>query len=231
MEKLIYSLRWDSPAQPPDIAASVIEAGACRVRINLRDDAVAGGTKLIQSRGRALPDCVVQLWLPSGNPMFRSAADEAVRSFAGSVTAWLVCESTILENPSRSARGERGAGFAQMAFLTLPQTLGWPEWRRIWRDSHTRIAIETQSTFEYRQNLVVESLLEDDGTAPQDIVAIVEECFPIEALTDPLTFFGAAGNPQKFRQNLHSMMESCARFITPGTIDVFPTSQYDFNEE
>ena len=58
--------------------------------------------------------------------------------------------------------------------------------------------------------------------------AVVEECFPEEALADPLVFFDAAGDPARFRTNLDRMMESCDAFIDRGTIDVIPTGQYTF---
>lgn len=228
MEKLIYALEWDQPSRPEELAAIARREGASQVRINIRDEAVAGGAGLIQSRSASLPDCVIQLWLPSSNIRFRAALDKALGEISNSLTGWLVCESTILEKTAPSPAGHRGDGFAQLAFLTLPETLSWREWRHIWRDSHTQIAIDTQSNFEYRQNLIVEELFENAGDAPAKFVAIVEECFPKEALTDPLTFFDAAGDKDKFQRNLDAMMASCARFITPGTIDVFPSSQYDF---
>ena len=58
--------------------------------------------------------------------------------------------------------------------------------------------------------------------------AIVEECFPESALSDPFVFFDAVGDPDKFNANLATMMDSCDRFIDRGTIDVIPTSQYNF---
>ncbi|MFN5902520.1 MAG: EthD domain-containing protein [Novosphingobium sp.] len=96
------------------------------------------------------------------------------------------------------------------------------EWLSLWQDSHTQVAIETQANFEYVQNLVVRTLTE--GAPPY--VAIVEECFPEAALTDPFVFFDAVGDPAKFKANLDRMMESCDRFIDRGTIDVIPTGQY-----
>jgi hypothetical protein len=227
MEKLVYTLELKYPLLPDAIADLAREAGALRVRINVRDDHVAASEKLVQAIGSALPNCVVQLWLPTSNSRFRSGLDEALDSVATTLAGWLVCESTIIENPDPAPRGKRTTGFAQLAFLTLPEDLEWNDWRRIWRDSHTQIAIDTQSNFEYRQNLVVEKLV-DSRQGGSDFVAIVEECFPKEALTDAMAFFAASGDPAKFKRNLDAMMESCARFITPGTIDVFPTSQYDF---
>lgn len=227
MEKVIYTANTLGPIDPVPLAEALMMAGAMRVRVNRRDADVAPADPLIQRRGESLPDVVVQLWLDSANPMFRAGVDAvmAASTKTGSLNAWLVNESTIIANTTHPPeRGRRTFGFAQMAFLTLPPDMAWADWRAIWRDSHTRIAIDTQSNFEYRQNLVVEPLT--DSAPP--FVAIVEECFPPAAMTDPLTFFDAAGDMTKFQAHLKIMMDSCARFIAPGSTDVFATSQFDF---
>lgn len=224
MEKVIYTLTGARNVEAATLAAAVKEAGASDVRINLPDASVAAGAAITQKRGETLPDAVVQCWVPSANPIFRRGLDDAIAAHCDSWHAWLVSESTIIENDERAAPGERTRGFSQLAFLPLPDGMEWGDWRSIWRDSHTQIAIDTQSNFEYRQNLVVEAFSEN---APP-FVAIVEECFPIEALDNPLVFFDAADDQTKFDKNLAIMMESCGRFITQGTIDVIPTSQFDF---
>lgn len=226
MEKIIYAL-WDADAdQLLDGLAERLPDEASNLRLNLQDQDVAAGKGLIQSRGDALPNALVQLWLPSANPIFRSETDNVIAEYCSSCHAWLIAESAIIPNEKYPPRlGKRTEGFSQMAFLTLPEKLDWQQWRAIWRDYHTRIAIDTQSNFEYIQNLVVEPLTED---APP-YIAIVEECFPVEALTNPLVFFDAVDDQEKFEKNLATMMDSVGRFIDPGTIDVFPTSQYDLS--
>ena len=141
------------------------------------------------------------------------------------MAAWLVMESTLIPNSTHPAQlGQRTEGWAQLAFLTLPEGLSHDQWRAIWQDDHTIVAIETQANFEYVQNLVIRALTPD---APP-YVAIVEECFPQAALTDPFVFFDAVGDRAKFDANLARMMHSCDRFIARGTIDVIPTSQFNF---
>jgi len=226
MEKIFCAL-WDSDPEKllTETAGKLAEAGAKNIRVNLRDADVLAGAGLIQSRGKPLPNALVQYWLPSSNVIFRKPYDAIINDNCDHFHSWLVAESQILENElNPSPSGERTAGFAQVAFLTLPPGMDWQGWRNVWRDYHTRVAIDTQSNFEYAQNLVIEPLTE--GASP--FVAIVEECFPIEALADPFVFFDAVGDQQKFDRNLAAMMESCGRFIEPGSIDVFPTSQYDF---
>lgn len=92
MEKLVYALELKEPLAPAAIANLAREAGGLQVRVNLRDEDVAAGEKLIQASGEPLPDCVVQLWLPTSNPRFRSGLDDALGSIATTLASWLVCE-------------------------------------------------------------------------------------------------------------------------------------------
>jgi len=149
--------------------------------------------------------------------------DAAIAATAGRFDAYLVTESQPLRNERYPPMpGQRSYGFAQIALLKKPQRLGYAEWLANWHDGHTPVAIETQSTFEYIQNVVVRALT--PGARPYD--AIVEECFPPSAMSDPHAFFDAVGDPEKFQRNLDRMMASVGRFLDLGTIDVLATSQY-----
>lgn len=226
MEKIFCILWGVEPEQLlANAAKKLADAGASNIRFNVQDEAVSAGAGLIQSRGEPLPSATLQFWLPSANAIFRGIFDTIIKQYCDHFHSWLVAESQIIPNENHPpVAGQRTEGFAQLAFLTLPPDMDWQAWRMVWRDGHTQIAIDTQSNFEYVQNLVVEPLTE--GAPPY--IAIVEECFPIAALTDPLVFFDAVGDQEKFDRNLAVMMESCGRFIAPGSIDVFPSSQYDF---
>jgi hypothetical protein len=225
MEKIICALWQPSATLLNDLPAGLAKAGATRIRVNVQDEAVAPGAALRQTWQDPQQDAVVQFWLPSANPIFTGPAFDGIAAQCERFAAWLVTESTIIANTIHPPTpGQRTQGWAQMAFLTLPERLTYAEWRIIWRDAHTKVAIDTQSNFEYVQNLVVEPLT--SGAPPY--IAIVEECFPLSALTDPFLFFDAVGNQEKFDRNLATMMESCNRFIEFGTIDVIPMSQYDF---
>ncbi|MEN9718703.1 MAG: hypothetical protein RIQ99_1581 [Pseudomonadota bacterium] len=211
------------------LPAALAAAGATQVRINLEDEVAARGAHLRQTRNlapmQAQHDGVVQFWLPSAHPLFRAGIDAALAAVAGRWTGWVVAESTVIANRAHpAAPGQRTAGWAQMAFLTVPDGMIHADWLARWQGDHTQVAIETQANFEYVQNLVVRALTPD---APP-YAAIVEECFPEAALTDPAVFFDAVGDPAKLKANIDRMMESCGWFITPGTIDVIPTGQYTF---
>lgn len=207
------------------LPGALAAAGATNIRLNLEDGIVARGAHLRQTRGAVQHDAVAQFWLPSANALFRMGIDAALDASCNRWTGWVVAESTIIANSLHPAcPGQRTAGWAQMAFLTVPQDMSHGEWLERWQGDHTLVAIETQSNFEYVQNVIVRALQE--GSPPY--AAIVEECFPEAALTDPFTFFDAPGDPAGFKVNLDRMMASCDRFIAPGTIDVIPTGQYTY---
>ena len=207
------------------LPAALAESGATTVRLNLEDAECAAGALLRQSRGPRQHDALVQFWLPSANHLRRGAIDRVFDDACAAWHGWVVAESTIISNTLHPAvPGQRTFGWAQTAFLTLPDRLSHDAWLEIWQDHHTLVAIETQANFEYVQNLVVRPIT--SGAPPY--VAIVEECFPQDALTDPFAFFGAVGNPDRFSANLGRMMVSCDRFIDRGSIDVIPTGQYCF---
>lgn len=231
MEKVIAALWAETGGRDAlnrrslrDLAPALKELGARHIRVNVQDEAVAAGEGLRQRCIDPQPDAFVQFWLPSANRIFREPVDRALAASAPRYAIYLALESTILANRDHPPRAnERAFGFAQMALLQRSARLSFDDWLAIWQDRHTRVAIDTQSTFEYVQNVLIRKLT--DG-AP-DCAAIVEECFPIAALDDPAVFFDAAGDQAKFKRNLDLMMESCARFIEPGGVDVIPTSQYN----
>lgn len=226
MEKVIVAL-WgvDNARLLAGLPSALHAAGASGVRINIRDAAVASGAALIQRWQEPQQDAVVQYWLPSANARFRADADAAIALHCDHFAAWLVAESTIIPNNDHPAGvGERTWGWSQASFISFRPDMERMDAIAVWHSHHTKVAIETQSNFEYVQNLIIRPLTEG---AP-DYDAFVEECFPIAALTDGHAFFDAVGDQAKFDANLAAMMDSCGRFIQFGRIDIIPTSQYDF---
>lgn len=135
--------------------------------------------------------------------------------------AYLVSEALQLHGPPAPSDGGRCAGFTQIVPLTVPPALSWAEWRRRWQGEHTRVAVETQSSFRYVQNLVVRPL----GTSAPGFAAIVEESFPLTAAGDPAVFYDSEGDDTRFQANVGRMMESCARFIA-GSVPITWTAEY-----
>jgi EthD domain len=226
MEKIVAALWGVNNAQLlAGLPSALKAAGASEIRINIRDEAVAAGAGLIQTWQEPQQDAVVQYWLPSANAIFRGEADKAIAAHCQRFAVWLVAESTIIANAAHPPQpGTRTWGWSQASFINFCDDLDRAEAIKVWHSHHTRVAIDTQANFEYVQNLIVRPLTE--GAPEYD--AFVEECFPLEALTDPHAFFDAVGDPAKFEANLAMMMDSCGRFIQFGRIDIIPTSQYDY---
>ncbi|MDH4872356.1 MULTISPECIES: EthD domain-containing protein [unclassified Pseudomonas] len=231
MEKIIYTL-WRDPQDSLDsfsqrlrgaVAEQLFTLGARGLQVNLADADVAPAAGLRQENNRPLPDATLSLWADSANIDVRRPFDDVLKAVSSRLAAYLVSESVVIRNTRFPAHtGQRTHGFSQIAFLSCPPRLTRDAWLDIWRNHHTRVAIDTQDNFLYVQNLVVRALTH--GAAPVD--AIVEEAFPPAAMTDPMAFFDAPGDEAKFQQNLAAMMDSCNRFIDFDKLDVLPTSQY-----
>lgn len=240
MEKIIYAL-WRRDGETRDalnlrlrkeiVPRLLARADVRGLRLNLQDEAVVRAEPLRQRGTDPQVDAIVQLWLDVSHGEFRAPVDAILREAAGRIAAWLVLESNPIPNTRHPAReGQRTEGWAQFCFLRRPARLSHDEWLHNWQGLHTRVGIDTQANFEYIQNLVVKPLIEGSPVC----AAIVEECFPTDAMDDPAVFYDAVDDPARLEAHLNAMMESCARFIEMaepvGGIDVLPTSQYDMRK-
>lgn len=199
------------------------KAGAKHIRVNLRDADVAPAQPLNQKWQSPQQDVIIQFWVQSSHPMFFAPIEAALAQHSAKYAAWLVMESTIIANQDHPpAAGERSYGWSQMAFLNFRDDISYETALDHWRDVHTEVAIATQSNFEYVQHLITRPLTKN---APR-YQAIVEECFPPEAMTDPAAFFDAVGDEARFADHTRRMMESCDGFLKFGELDVIPTSQF-----
>jgi len=236
VEKVIYALwrRADQPREAfnqrlrTEVAPQLATTPGVRgVRVNLSDAAVERAAALRHTATQPPIDAVVQVWVDVSHTQFRAPVDTLLSAATANLAAWLVTESEVIRNQLHPAReGERTAGWSQVCFLQRPDNLTQQQWLAAWHGLHTQVAIDTQANFEYVQNTVVRPLLGD----ALPYAAIVEECFPTDAMDNPAVFFDAVGDDEKFRRNTAAMAESCARFIDFNKIDVIPTSQYDIRK-
>ena len=168
------------------------------------------------------PDAVLSLWVDSAGAAanWEPLIDRRVQR----KTVYLVAEAEPLvsQQAHPSAPGERLYGMCQVVFMSRPGQLSSSEWLAIWKDSHTQVAIDTQATFGYRQNVVVRTL----GADTPSCDAIVEENFPPEAMTSDHAFYATGGDEAVLAQHMSDMMTSCARFIDFEKIDVIAMSEY-----
>ena len=188
----------------------------------------AGGAMSPNGLRRSTTDppiaAVASVWVDSAVHHLRRPIDEVIAASGSRMAAYLVTESEPLAHrgPTPGPRS-RTDGFTQVALLRRPARLTRGAWLERWHDHHTQVAIDTQSTFAYRQNLVVDAL--NDDAPPID--AIVEESFPVAALTDWYAFYDAPGDDERFHAHVEAMVASTETFLDHETdLDVLPTSEY-----
>lgn len=165
-------------------------------------------------------DACVIAWCHAADNILahRAALDNSCDHFH----AYIVSESDRLPvDYSALQRGDKSDGMNEIVALQKPDWLAREEWIRIWHESHTQIAIDTQSTYGYRQNIVSRALTPD---AP-GVDAFIEENFPEKAIHSRLGFYDVDTEEEK-QQREQAMIESCARFIDFEKIDCTPTSEY-----
>jgi hypothetical protein len=227
MEKLVYLLREPAVTAGETLrtrtlaaAAALRDAGASRIAANVTDESVAAGKAVTIGRLDPPIRAMVSFWMQNSDD--RAAAEAVLRDAAAVVAGYLVVESVPSINTTHLARpGERMPGVNMVTCINRLPTLSLEEFLRIWYQDHKQVAQETQSTFGYVRNTVVRPLT--DGAPACD--GIVEEMFPIEALTDPKVWYAAASDDE-LRANLQRMMDSVQRFLDLGPLESHPMSHY-----
>lgn len=231
MEKLAYVL-WKPEAQASDAFAKRLlgptadaleRLGAQRLRISVADGHVAEGTGICVGRMDPPKAALVSFWLEAAQDAAPLQAELARAS--GRLAGYLVVESRpIVHERPDAPRGERTSGFNSVSCIEPKDGLPYDEFLRHWYDVHRQVAIETQSTFGYVRNEIVRALSDD---APP-WAAIVEEAFPIGALTDPAVFYDALDSEERLNENRRRMIESCMAFLALDRVESHPMSEYVF---
>ena len=227
MEKLAYQL-WKKDDDSLDtfkeallnnLSKDIAELVSA-LQINIADADVEPANVLAQSNYPPAPNAVIFIKVKSY--FLADTLESFLEKITSKVHGFVVSESIILDNSEKSPLGSRSEGFSQVVLLEKPETMSAFDWFDYWTNFHTKIAIQTQSNFIYIQNTVVRPLQK----ASPSFIAIIEECFPFEAMTDPEVFYNAKNNPEQFAKHLQIMMESCEKFIDFKKIEVIPTSRY-----
>lgn len=234
MEKLVY-LVWKERTESRDafcgrlldeLAPALLkEKAVAHLQLNVADAAIeAGEATMLQSNTLPPPRGMVSVWVDSAATQLEAVTKPVAKAVARTA-AYLVTESVPIVNTTHTAElGKRTPGFSQIAVLRRPPRLTKEDWLAVWQGSHIPLAIDTQDTFLYVHNVVARTLT----YAAPHYDAIVEECFPEDALTNPEAFYDARGDAKKLEKHMKLMMDSCVRFIDFDKIDVILTSQYCF---
>lgn len=227
MNKLVFALLAPTDATgqaieaalSPSLRTAAETAGARRIQVNVVDDAFAGAMNL-----HTLPEPIVGLvavwYVDADRDVVRDAVADVLTQAGVTHHGWEVEEREPLPGPE-ATDGERVAAMSNLAFLRRPADLPYEEWRSIWQDSHTQVAIDTQATFGYVQNRVLEAITPG---APA-VAAVVEELFPEAAATDIHAFYGSGGDKEELKRRLGLMMASVARFGADKDLDLVSTAR------
>jgi hypothetical protein len=204
--------------QRGSVAEAILALGVAGLTVNVRDAAVTHSMMTLTTLdppGAA----VVSIWTQQCYGDQTAAALQLLEDECDQLAAYLVTESVPLQ--ASLELGSRTAGLANIALLRRPAELDQASWLQRWQHDHTPVAIETQSTFGYTQNAVVRPLTLN----ALPLAGIVEELFPVEAITDLMAFFGAADDAD-LQQRLARMVASTSAFGANDNIDTVPTSRY-----
>ncbi|MBK8103644.1 MAG: EthD domain-containing protein [Cellvibrionales bacterium] len=193
------------------------------IRLALADEAVAPAQPLAMLSTAHPHDAMVSVKVADG--VDSALLMEGLRPLAAGICAYQVDEREPLHYEAAPGRVE---GMCQVAMFRKPAHLTREQWLDIWLNSHTQVAIDTQSTFSYRQNVVAAVLpLAGDATYVGPVYdAIVEEQFPAAAMTDRSAFYAAPGDTARYKANEQAMIESVMRFIDFAGFECVPMSEY-----
>ncbi len=227
MEKIIVALRrsdsddqWVTRLCGP-VTDELLTLDLPGVSVNVRDAAVRDSLMTLTTLNPPV-QALVSLWTRQHYGDAARAALEVLSGTVDSLAAYLVTESVPMPPPP-TPPGERAPGLANIALLRRPTDMDETTWLRRWQHDHTPVAIATQSTFGYVQNYVVRPLTAD---APA-VSAIVEELFPIEAVSSLHAFFGAADDAD-LTDRMGAMIASTSAFGANENIDTVATGRYVF---
>src|SRR4051794_486187 len=141
--------------------ARLRDAGVRRLQLNLDDQDVAPAMRI--ATGDPIGG-IVSVW----------AADErdvtkVFTEATGGLAGWEVDERQPIP-PPEAPNGVRMDALANVAVLKRPDDLDRAEWLHRWLVDHTPVAIATQASFGYVQNIVTRQVTD---TAPRHVDALV----------------------------------------------------------
>ena len=101
---------------------------------------------------------------------------------------------------------ETFSGTMQLCCFERREGLSDAALEKIWFQEHVQVALDTQNTLGYRQNLVLRS-------SHDQLDGIVEEHFSIEAASSLTAFFANGDDEVKMMSNIHVLTESSERLL------------------
>jgi hypothetical protein len=152
----------------------------------------------------------------------RAVCEQALAPHAHRLCGYVVTESIPLENTEHPVPvGQRTPGFNQVACITKKRSISYDQFYDIWLNDQKLVAMNLQCTFGYKRNAILRPLT----AGARGFDAIVEESFPIRALSDAL-FYYEADTEEEWKRRVDRMIENCQRFLELDDIDTTPMSEY-----
>lgn len=192
-------------------------AGVRRLQLNLDDADVAPAMRI--ATGPEPITAIVSVWAEDDHEVTTVLSDATDR-----IAGWEVDERLPIP-PPESPHGVRMDALANVAVLKRPDDLDRDEWLHRWLVDHTPIAMATQATFGYVQNIVTRPVTD----APRRVDALVEELFPSAGMVDMHAFYGSSGDGAELSDRLTRLMASVSRIGFDHDIDLVPGSRYVFD--
>jgi hypothetical protein len=225
MEKLVYLLSQEADLAGAELRAGLIEkavpalraAGASKISVNVDDEDVAQGSGVLIRRSDPPFRAMVSFWMESADD--REPCEAALAAHAARLAGYLVAESRPMVHAPPV--GERAPGANLVTCIAKKPGISDDEFFERWNVEHRKVALETQSTFAYVRNAVVRRLTADGS----DWDGIVEESFPIEALTDPHVWYDCSSEDE-YKARLARMIESVTAFLDLSVLESTPMSEY-----
>ncbi len=225
MEKLVYVLQNPEGADGTalrerlvgDVAASIRKAGGSQIAVNVHDEHVTHGAGVAIHNCAPPVNACVSFWMQSADD--RGLAEEAIAASGEHVHGYLVVESRPLVHSPPI--GERAPGANLVTCITRKAGLDDETFFDLWNNEHRQVACETQSTTAYVRNAIARPIT--PGALAFD--GIVEETFPIEALTDPHVWYDC-DDAEEYQARLQRMVASVTAFLDLSVIESVPMSEY-----
>lgn len=225
MEKLAYLLHYRTDVPGAELRSTLIErvapalreAGAVNIGVSVDDDHVADGQGPAIVKSDPPVRALVCFWMENADD--RGACEKLLAEGAEVLHGYLVVESRpLLHSPPI---GERAPGANLVTCIKRRADISDADFIDRWHNEHKIVACEIQSTFGYVRNVVVRALTPD---AP-DWDGIVEESFPMEALTDPQVWYDCDSDDE-YKKRVVRMVESVTAFLDLGPLESMPMSEY-----
>jgi hypothetical protein len=215
--KLVHAFHDGDLASLRDagLRAALAEVGVRRLQVNLD----VGDPDVLRLHTAEPIRAVVSSWTDDG--VRAEDVGDVLRQVGPTLLGWRV-EERVPVAPPETPAGERADALANLAFLRRPAELSHDDWIAHWHGPHTDVAIRTQATFGYVQNVVVESLTPE---TPR-VDGIVEELFPRAAMTDVHAFYGSGGDRAELDRRMTELMASVSAFGADRDLDLVPTDRY-----